>query len=208
MSAALISYLERLVHPARKAYATAYAAYILEGATKPKATGLDRDTAAKIAHKVERYSRQNPMTTGGDAPQTVATHNEGLSHLPDAVRAYAAEHGDAELLGLVDAFISPLEPNGESETLADYYRPEVSPAFIETAEVDVLDLTGLEPELARELALKLARWNGGGKVYSRRNGRRYLHGDVRRIDLNDPTVQSLPNYEDLQAVVHERGVRA
>lgn len=208
MTAALTAYLERLVHPARKAYATAYAAHILEGAAKPKAKGLEAETASKIARKVERYSKT--MTTGERAG--VSVQPEGLAHLPDAVRAYAEDHGDTELLGLVEAFVPgdqlpPAAPE-VSERISDYYTPERSVAMVETAEVDVLDLTGLEPTLARELALKLARWNGGGKVYNRRNGTRYLNRTVRRIDLNDPTVQSLPNYEDLVAVVHERGVRA
>jgi hypothetical protein len=81
-----------------------------------------------------------------------------------------------------------------------------TPAFIDTGEVDALDVTDLEPELARTLALKLARWNGGGKVYARRDGRRYISRSVKCLDLNDPTVQSLPNYSDLMAVVRERGV--
>lgn len=70
----------------------------------------------------------------------------------------------------------------------------------------MLDLTDLEANHARTLALKLTRWNGRGKVYSYRNGRRYLNRTVRCIDLNDPTVQALPNYSDLLGIVSERGI--
>lgn len=206
MSAPLAAYLERLAHPARKAYATRrYAAHVLSGAPAPeRPEALDAETAAKIARKVARYAAAAP------APLVAAPIGscDGLEHLPEAVRAYALEHGDGELLGLVDAFVSPSRAEGDTERLSDYYTPETVPAFIESAEVDVLDLTGLEPTQARELALKLSRWNGGGRVYSRRNGRRYLDRKVRRIDLNDPTVRALPNYDDLLAVVRERGVRA
>lgn len=197
MTAALTAYLERLAHPARKAYATAYAEHLVTGSAKPSAPkGVDAETASKIACKVERYAKDTTVT-----PEPL----DGLTHLPDAVRAYAAEHGDAELLDLIEAFVPSAETMAE-EHLGDYYNPETTPAFVETVDVDVLDLTGLEPGLARELALKLARWNGGGRVYSRRAGRRYLNRTVRRIDLNDPTVRALPNYDDLLAVISERGI--
>ncbi len=207
----LAAYLERLVHPARKAYATAYAEHITSGTAKPQVpSGVDHDTAAKIARKVTRYASQPaaPVTPSASP----AEPSDGLHHLPEAVRAYAAEHGDAELLGLVDAFVpgevAPPVSAGvsEHEKLSDHYTPEVTPSFVVTADVDVLDLTDLEAALARAFALKLARWNGGGKVYSYRNGRRYLNRTVRRIDLNDPTVQALPNYSDLMGVVSERGI--
>ncbi len=95
---------------------------------------------------------------------------------------------------------------GVTERLSGYYTAEAVPAFVEMAYVNVLDLTDLEATHSCELALKLTRWNGGGsKGYTRRGGRRYLNRGVRRIDLNDPTVQALPNYSDLLAVVSERG---
>jgi hypothetical protein len=132
---------------------------------------------------------------------------DGLQHLPEAVRQYAADHNDTELLGLVDAFTASTSATpGVSERLSDYYTAETVPAFVETADVDVLDLTDLGADHARALALKLARWNGGGRVYSYRNGRRYLNRGVRRIDLNDATVQALPNYGDLLGVIRERGI--
>jgi len=231
MTPELSAYLERLVHPARKAYATACAEHLLDGSTAPRVPlGMESDTAAKIARKVKRYAASSTATRAA-APevsvQPAAAPTpplpDGLQHLPEAVRAYAAEHEDTELLGLVDAFTAPGEvaPQvdaasmersedaagiSEHERLSDHYAPEVTPAFVETAEVDVLDLTDLEADHARTLALKLARWNGGGRVYSYRNGRRYLNRTVRRIDLNDPTVQALPNYSDLLGVVSERGI--
>jgi hypothetical protein len=205
MSPALSAYLGRLVHPARKAYASAYADHLLTGSDRPEVPAtVDADTAAKIARKVKRYAADTTPRTPSAAPAEVP---DGLQHLPEAVRAYAAEHGDTELLGLVDAFTASTP--GVSERLSDYYTPEAVPAFVETAEVDVLDLTDLGADHARALALKLARWNGGGgRVYSYRNGRRYLNRGVRRIDLNDATVQALPNYSDLVAVCQERGIHA
>jgi hypothetical protein len=205
MSPALSAYLERLVHPARKAYATAYADHLLTGSAKPEVpSGIDADTATKIVRKVKRYAAAAPEVSVQPTAVPTPSLPDGLQHLPEAVRAYAAEHGDAELLGLVDAFTASTP--GVSERLSDYYTPEAVPAFVETAEVDVLDLTDLGADHARALALKLARWNGGGRVYSYRNGRRYLNRGIRRIDLNDATVQALPNYSDLLGVVSERGI--
>jgi hypothetical protein len=185
MSPALSAYLERLVHPARKAYATAYADHLLTSSAKPEVpSGIDAETATKIARKVKRYAAAAP----GVSVQP-ASMPDGLQHLPEAVQQYAADHGDAELLGLVDVFTASTSTPEGSERLSDYYTAETVPAFVETAEVDVLDLTDLEADHARTLALKLARWNGGGgKVYSYRNGRRYLNRGIRRIDLNDATV--------------------
>lgn len=205
MSPALSDYLERLVHSARKAYATAYADHLLTGAAAPGVpSGVDSDTTAKITRKVKRYAADTTPRTPSAAPAEVP---DGLVHLPEAVRAYAQDHGDAELLGLVDAFTASTVAPEVTERLSDYYTAETVPAFVETVDVDVLDLTDLEATHARALALKLARWNGGGgRVYSYRNGRRYLNRGIRRIDLNDPTVQTLPNYSDLLGVIKERGI--
>ena len=200
MSAALSSYLERLIHPARKAYATAYAEHILASSNAPKVpTALDADTAQKIRRKVERYAK-----TADTAEDIAGACNipEGLAHLPEAVRAYAREHGDSDLLSIVEGFV----PSAATERMSDHYQPQQESTIVETVEVDCLDITDLEPSLAKVLALKLVRWNGRGKVYSRRNGRRYLHRDIRRIDLADATVQALPNYSDLLATMHHRGV--
>ena len=79
--------------------------------------------------------------------------------------------------------------------------------FITTNEVDVLDLTGLEGREASTLALRLKAWNPGvTRVYSRREGRRYLAGEVRTVDLEDPTLKGLGSYDDLEALVRERRV--
>ncbi len=208
MSPALSAYLERLVHPARKAYATAYAEHLLTGCDRPDVPdAVDADTAAKIARKVTRYAAAAPEVSVQPAAVPTPSLPDGLLHLPEAVRQYAADHNDTELLGLVDAFTASTVTPEVTERLSDYYTAESVPAFVETADVDVLDLTNLEADHARALALKLARWNGGGgRVYSYRNGRRYLNRGVRRIDLNDPTVQTLPNYTDLLGVIRERGI--
>ena len=201
MSAALSSYLGRLVHPARKAYATAYAEHILTNSATPKVpTTLNADTAQKIRCKVERYAKT--ADTGEDIAGACDI-SEGLIHLPEAVRAYALEHGDSDLLSIVEGFV----PSAATERMSDHYRPQQESTIVETVDVDCLDITDLEPSLARELALKLVRWNGRGKVYSRRNDRRYLHRDIRRIDLADATVQALPNYSDLVAGTNVHGTR-
>jgi len=208
MNAELTAYLARLAHPARRAYASAYASHILTGAAAPKRPkGLDADTAEKIQRKVERYAKAAPSTP---ATPSLPDGAPTLQDMAETLRAYAAECGNAELLGLVDAFTSPAEVDaGEClERLSDYYKHESTPAFVDTAECDALDITDLEPSLSRALALKLARWNNGGKVYERRNGRRYLARHIKRIDVNDATVQALPNYCDLVSTLKERGIAA
>lgn len=208
MNPELTAYLDRLIIPARKAYATAYADHILAGAAAPKLPkGLDSETADKIERKIRKYSALTPLKRQPIATQTPAIP-DGLLHLPEALQVYASERGDAELLELLHAFVPPVDTN-EGERMSDHYTPERTPAFVDTSEVDALDITDLEPSLARALALKLAKWNGRegkGSVYERRNGRRYLSRRIKCVDLNDPTVQALPNYSDLAAVVKERGV--
>jgi hypothetical protein len=206
MTPELAAYLERLVHPARKAYASAYADHILKGAAAPKLpSALDRETARKIQGKVARYAKS---TKAAATPALEPT----LQDMAATLQAYAAQRDDSELLGLLEAFVpaTPAEVQaGEClEKLSDYYTPESTPAIIDTAECDILDVTDLEPSLARALALKLVRWNNGGKVYERRNGRRYINRRIKTIDLNDATVQALPNYSDLVAVCQERGIHA
>lgn len=99
MTPELTAYLERLVHPTRKAYATAYAEHIVTGAAQPEVpSGMDSDTAAKIVRKVTRYAAAPCTPSAGVSAPT-------LTDLAETMRAYAAERGDAELAGLVDAFV-------------------------------------------------------------------------------------------------------
>lgn len=85
--------------------------------------------------------------------------------------------------------------------------PADLPAFIDSSEVDAVDVTGLEGREASRLALRLAEWNPGvSRVYSKRNGRRYLHRDVKSINLTDPLVVGLGLADDLWPVVQERGL--
>ena len=164
------------------------------------------DTARKIQGKVARYAKSTttPTLPSPDGPT--------INDLAATLQAYAAQREDSELLGLLEAFVpsSPAEVEaGECmEKLSDYYNHENTPAIIDTGDVDILDVTDLEPSMARALALKLVKWNKGGKVYERRNGRRYINRRVKAIDLNDATVQALPNYSDLVDVCRERGIHA
>lgn len=81
------------------------------------------------------------------------------------------------------------------------------PAFIDTREVDSIDITGLEATEARELALHLKRWNPNSrKVYSWRKGKRYLHPSVTILDLNHPFIKGMSFREDLLALVKERNI--
>jgi hypothetical protein len=206
MNPELAAYLARLVHPARKAYATAYAEHILSGAVAPKLPStLDRDTARKIQGKVTRYAKSTK-------PAATPTLEPTLQDMAATLQAYAAQCEDSELLGLLEAFVpsTPAEIQAGDclEKLSDYYTPESTSAIIDTAECDILDITDLAPSLARALALKLVKWNNGGKVYERRNGRRYINRRIKTIDLNDAAVQALPNYGDLVDVCKERGIHA
>jgi hypothetical protein len=206
MTPELSAYLGRLVHPARKAYATAYAEHIVNGAAAPKVPlTLDRETARKIQGKVTRYAKRSPA-----APTLPSPDGPTINDMAATLQAYAAQRDDSELLGLLEAFVpstpAEVQAGGCLEKLSDYYSHEPIPAVIDTAECDILDITDLEPSLARALALKLVRWNKGGKVYERRNGRRYINRRIKTIDLNDATVQALPNYSDLVAVCQERGM--
>lgn len=96
----------------------------------------------------------------------------------------------------------------EAARMRDSYQEGPQPpAFIDTHEIDTMDITGLEAADARELALHLKRWNPRvSKVYKRRAGRRFIHPDVRRVDLNNKLIKSLPFYEDLLTVVKERKI--
>lgn len=256
MSPELSAYLDRLAHPKRRSYALAVADALAAGKPSPKTPkGLDAQTADKIARKVARFANGGKRRNITGAQDIQPDHGEGLAHLPEALRAYAQERGDTELLGLVNVFTGDMsgevhiwidgeyicreseqdnhircweqreqlthvhtELNADNsksfhfsrqaQRMSDHYHPEHEPHIIENVNVDCLDITDLEPSLAKALALKLVKWNGRGKVYSRRNGRRYLHGDIRRIDLNDKTVQALPNYSDLVSVVKSQHITA
>ena len=90
----------------------------------------------------------------------------------------------------------------------DFERAEERlPMFVSTVELDVIDVTGLEGREASTLSAKLLGWNKGvKKVFTRRNGRRYISPSIYRMDLNDPFIQSMPFYEELRALVDERKI--
>jgi hypothetical protein len=216
MSAELAAYLQRLVHPARRKYASAYAEHILTGAAAPKVPkGLDHETADKIARKVRKYAAltpldRSPVRAAQTPPEPVHAIPDGLLALPETLRLWAAKYERPDLLEILaahglEAEVPPVDTDG-GERMADHYTPEYTPAIIDSGECDALDITDLEPYLARTLAFKLTGWNGPGPVYERRNGRRYISRRIKCIDLNDPTVQQVPSFSDLAHVVRERGV--
>lgn len=82
---------------------------------------------------------------------------------------------------------------------------EHQPAFLESNEIDRVDLTGMEGKDASALALKLKKWNPKAKkVYKYRNGKRYISPSVVRLDLNDPLVKAQPWRDDLVELVKEK----
>ena len=86
-----------------------------------------------------------------------------------------------------------------------YKDNDRGPMFLESAELDIADVTGLDAKEARALALRLSKWNpSAAKVYLYRQGKRYLTPAVVRMDLNDPVVKSMPFYDDVLDIVRER----
>lgn len=79
-----------------------------------------------------------------------------------------------------------------------------TPAWVESREIEAVDLTGLEARDAQRLALKLATWNpAAAKIYRWRDGKRYLHPGVVRMNLNDETIRDLGLDADVWRVVRE-----
>jgi len=75
--------------------------------------------------------------------------------------------------------------------------------FIDTNACDILDVTGLDTDMARILALKLCQWNGPGNVYHWRGSKRFVNRRITRINLEDMYIQMLPNYDDLEREVRQ-----
>ncbi|MCA9840178.1 MAG: hypothetical protein KC422_24925 [Trueperaceae bacterium] len=84
---------------------------------------------------------------------------------------------------------------------------DAGPRWIDSPEVDSLDVTGLEGEDARTFALLVGRWNPGIKqVYSKRNGKRYLTAAVTRIDLNHKLIDELGFRDELEALIKDKNI--
>lgn len=56
--------------------------------------------------------------------------------------------------------------------------------MVQDVNIDLLDITGLETNQARSLALLLAKWNGRGPVYAWHNGKRYLNKRIKTLQIN------------------------
>ncbi len=92
----------------------------------------------------------------------------------------------------------------EGDIKAEYEKQvEKLIMMVDSAEVDFLDVTGLSGDEARELSWRLRRWNGKGRVFTRRNGKRYLHKRIRKIDLANSFVRNLGCYDDLMSTLKD-----
>lgn len=76
--------------------------------------------------------------------------------------------------------------------------------FVESVELDRLDLTGLSSAEASTLGVLLQGWNPGVKrVFVWRHGRRYLSPAVRRLDLSHPFIAGQAFAADLETLIRE-----
>ena len=95
---------------------------------------------------------------------------------------------------MIDAFVLYLQCEYPDVMEVDYLA-EINvtemPLYVTDVNVDMLDITGLEAKQAQTLALLLTRWNKAGKAYTWRNGKRYLNGSIRTLQVNHPFIQSL-----------------
>lgn len=104
------------------------------------------------------------------------------------------------------AEIEEREAAGDRSLLREEFERHMAstPAWVESREIEAVDLTGLDARDAQRLALKLTTWNpAASKVYKWRDGRRYLHPGVVRLNLNDETIRDLGLDADVWRVVHE-----
>ena len=99
-----------------------------------------------------------------------------------------------------------LQDRGQNkDAYAEVEEPE-GPLFYNSANIDAMDVTGLEGREASSLALLLKQWNPNAKhVYKRYKGKRVLTSSVRRIDLNHPIVAGLPGRDDIISAAKATG---
>ena len=177
------------------------------------------ETVPSASHLDELRERQEELELLSDYLERADMWNDVLSE-------YTAAEGDAALRDLmaaaqedvsaarrrVEAHLASERADvrkGEAAALRDAYQEDEEhlPMMISTVEIDVIDVSGLEGRDASTLSAKLLGWNKGiKKVYTRRNGRRYISPSVTRMDINDPFIKSMPFYEDLRALVDERKI--
>ena len=81
-------------------------------------------------------------------------------------------------------------------------------AFVESVNVDAIDITGLSGRDRARLALRLSKWNPNTKpLFVERNGKKYISSKVRRVNMNDPLLVELGLDEDIREVVRSTGER-
>ena len=180
---------------------------------------LGRYLRAETLRKCAPLEACELTDTGEDWRRAFREHDELLAEIEDmALASYDDGFGqwirdrrrllseEFEHLAAREAAGERIRARSEADMLrAEFEAAEAEPAhrFVATVEVDRADVTGLDAPEARELALRLAAWNGPGPVYKRRHGRRYLHPRIFRVDLNDPLISGLPFAADLEQLVGE-----
>jgi hypothetical protein len=95
---------------------------------------------------------------------------------------------------MINAFVLYLQveyPQVMQVSLKDEYVPEDVKVFVTDSNIDALDLTGLDSRQAQNLALLLTRWNGSGKAYKWRDGKRYLDSSIKTLQVNHPLIVDL-----------------
>ena len=151
-----------------------------------------------------------------DAIEVLKEYDEAMATLQD----YAEYSDNRELLtlayelrqGLRQAALAAMGQMSRHEAgrMREGYHStdhEEAPAFIDSNEVDAIDITGLEGGEARRLALLLKRWNSNAKrVFVRRKGLRYLSPSVRRININHPFIREMSFHNDLLVLIKERNI--
>lgn len=137
---------------------------------------------------------------------------EAAAEIVHSFRLYLRE--DAERLERLEARKGALLMREAYEAELDDAGAGVE-AWVEAQDVpDSMDVTGLDADQARRLALALLRMNPTtdgarrrGRVYVWRNGRRYVSPALRRANLYDPTLRELGLDADLWALVNEGRLR-
>lgn len=200
----------------RAAYAIITRSLISEsGRFMPQERGAALLAKCRIAEEGEYCATEYAPD---DAIEVLREYDDAMRTLQD----YAKHAGDEGLYDLVMAFREALRDEAAEVVKAQGRRGAArlrdaftanagnfgdGPAFIDSVEADTIDVTGLEGRDASTFALLARRWNPKIKrVYTWRNGKRYLTPAVTRIDLNHPFVKAQPWYDDLLAVVRERNV--
>lgn len=199
----------------RAAYAIITRSLISEaGRFLPQQRGAALLARCRIAAEGEYCSTEYAPD---DAIELLREYDEAMKTL----QGYARYADDAELASLVlglrkalrdeAAEVAQRRSRRDAGRLKDAFAGAGDlgdgPAFIDSVEADTIDVTGLEGRDASTFALLAKRWNPKIKrVYTWRNGKRYVTPALTRLDLNHPFVKAQPWYDDLLSVVRERNL--